>query len=39
MVWFSSQPVASAARNPEFRAKLQAARELAVSLTRKPTLQ
>jgi CubicO group peptidase (beta-lactamase class C family) len=36
MAWFSSQPVASAARNPEFRAKLQAARELAVSLTRKP---
>jgi CubicO group peptidase (beta-lactamase class C family) len=35
MAWFSSQPVASAARNPEFRAKLQAARELAVSLTRK----
>lgn len=35
MVWFSSQPVASAARNPEFRAKLQAARELSVSLTRK----
>jgi len=34
MVWFSSQPVASAARNPEFRAKLQAARDLAVSLTR-----
>ena len=30
MAWFSSQPVASAARNPEFRAKLQAARELAV---------
>ncbi len=39
MVWFSSQPVASAARSPEFRAKLQAARELAVSLIRKPTLQ
>ena len=36
MAWFSSQPVASAARNPEFRAKLNAARELAVSLTRKP---
>jgi CubicO group peptidase (beta-lactamase class C family) len=35
MAWFSSQSVASAARNPEFRAKLQAARELAVSLTRK----
>jgi len=39
MVWFSSQPVASAARNPPFSAKLQAARELAVSLTRKPGLQ
>ena len=39
MVWFSSQPVASAARNPAFSAKLQAARELAVSLTRKPGLQ
>lgn len=38
MVWFSSQPVASAARNPEFRAKLQAARDLAASLTRKPGL-
>ena len=38
MAWFSSQPVASAARNPEFRAKLQAARELATSLTRKPVL-
>jgi CubicO group peptidase (beta-lactamase class C family) len=38
MVWFSSQPVASAARNPGFRAKLAAARELAVSLTRKPGL-
>ncbi len=36
MVWFSSQPVASAARNPAFSAKLQAARALAVSLTRKP---
>jgi CubicO group peptidase (beta-lactamase class C family) len=35
MAWFSSQPVASAARNPEFRAKLQAARELAKSLMRK----
>lgn len=35
MVWFSSQPVASAARNPPFRAKLDAARELAVSLIRK----
>ncbi|MCB1699664.1 MAG: serine hydrolase [Halioglobus sp.] len=36
MVWFSSQPVASAARNPAFRAKLDAARELAVSLIRQP---
>ena len=36
MVWFSSQPVASASRNPAFHAKLRAARELAVSLTRKP---
>jgi CubicO group peptidase (beta-lactamase class C family) len=35
MVWFSSQPVASAARNPAFRAKLDAARELAVALTRR----
>jgi len=35
MVWFSSQPVASAARNPPFRAKLKAARELALALTRK----
>ncbi|MBP6699697.1 MAG: serine hydrolase [Halioglobus sp.] len=38
MVWFSSQPVASAAGNPNFLAKLDAARELAVSLTRKPGL-
>lgn len=38
MVWFSSQPVASAARNPAFRAKLDAARALAVALTRKPGL-
>ena len=38
MVWFSSQPVASAARNPAFRAKLAAARELAASLVRKPAL-
>ncbi|MDH4040065.1 MAG: beta-lactamase family protein [Gammaproteobacteria bacterium] len=38
MVWFSSQPVASAARNPGFRAKLAAARQLAVDLTRKPGL-
>ena len=36
MVWFSSQPVASASRNPTFHAKLRAARELADSLTRKP---
>lgn len=38
MVWFSSQPVASSVRNPHFRAKLDAARELAVSLTRKAEL-
>jgi CubicO group peptidase (beta-lactamase class C family) len=36
MTWFSSQPGASAARNPHFHSKLQAARELAKSLTRKP---
>lgn len=36
MVWFSSQPGASASRNPNFHAKLSAARDLAVSLTRKP---
>lgn len=36
MVWFSSQPGASAAGNPDFHSKLQAARELAASLTRKP---
>ncbi len=36
MVWFSSQPVASASRNPVFHAKLRAARELADSLSRKP---
>lgn len=29
MVWFSSQPVAGAARNESFRAKLKAAREMA----------
>ena len=34
MAWFSSQPGASAARNPDFHSKLRAARELAVSLTR-----
>jgi CubicO group peptidase (beta-lactamase class C family) len=34
MAWFSSQPVASAARNKEFHAKLKAARELAAALTR-----
>ena len=32
MVWFSSQPGAASPRNPNFRAKLQAARQLAVSL-------
>ena len=32
MTWFSSQPVAGAARNLNFRAKLQAARELARTL-------
>ena len=36
MVWFSSQPVASAAGNPDFQSKLKAARELADSITRKP---
>ena len=36
MVWFSSQPGASAAGNPDFHSKLRAARELAASLTRKP---
>jgi CubicO group peptidase (beta-lactamase class C family) len=36
MVWFSSQPGASAARNPDFQSKLKAARELATSLTRRP---
>ena len=34
MAWFSSQPVASAARNPDFQSKLRAARELANSLKR-----
>jgi len=34
MVWFSSQPVASASRSPDFHSKLKAARELAASLTR-----
>lgn len=33
MVWFSSQPGAASPRNPNFRAKLQAARQLAVSLS------
>jgi CubicO group peptidase (beta-lactamase class C family) len=37
MVWFSSQPGASAARNKDFHSKLKAARELAASLIRKPT--
>ena len=32
MVWFSSQPVAGAARNESFRAKLRAAREMAAGL-------
>ncbi|MDB4542643.1 beta-lactamase family protein [bacterium] len=36
MAWFSSQPGASAARNPDFHSKLQAARQLATSLIRKP---
>ena len=36
MAWFSSQPGASAARNPDFHSKLQAARKLATSLIRKP---
>jgi CubicO group peptidase (beta-lactamase class C family) len=34
MVWFSSQPVASSAGNPQFHAKLAAARSLAQRLTR-----
>jgi CubicO group peptidase (beta-lactamase class C family) len=33
MTWFSSQPGASAAKNLNFRVKLKAARELALSLT------
>ena len=32
MAWFSSQPVAGAARNESFRAKLKAAREMAAGL-------
>ncbi len=36
MVWFSSQPGASAAGNPDYHSKLKAARELAESLTRRP---
>ena len=32
MVWFSSQPVAGAARNESFRAKLRVAREMAAGL-------
>lgn len=32
MTWFSSQPVAGAARNESFRAKLKAAREMAAGL-------
>ena len=32
MVWFSSQPIAGAARNEPFRAKLKAAREMAAAL-------
>jgi CubicO group peptidase (beta-lactamase class C family) len=36
MAWFSSQPGASAARSKDFHSKLQAARELAASLIRKP---
>ncbi len=34
MAWFSSQPGASAARNPNFQSKLKIARELAASLIR-----
>ena len=34
MTWFSSQPVASAARSKDFHSKLKAARELAAALTR-----
>ncbi|RRJ85226.1 serine hydrolase domain-containing protein [Aestuariirhabdus litorea] len=33
MAWYSSQPTASSANNPQFQAKLKAARELARSLT------
>ena len=36
MAWFSSQPGASAARSKDFHSKLNAARELAASLIRKP---
>ncbi|HAB36408.1 MAG TPA: 6-aminohexanoate hydrolase, partial [Rhodobacteraceae bacterium] len=32
MAWFSSQPVAGAAKNESFRAKLKAAREMAAGL-------
>jgi CubicO group peptidase (beta-lactamase class C family) len=32
MAWFSSQPVASSANNPDFHAKLRASRELAATL-------
>ena len=32
MSWFSSQPGASSANNPDFRLKLDAARQLAASL-------
>jgi CubicO group peptidase (beta-lactamase class C family) len=35
MTWFSSQPGASAAANPNFHSKLKAARELAVQLMRR----
>lgn len=36
IAWFSSQPGASAASNPNFHSKLNAARELSASLARKP---
>jgi CubicO group peptidase (beta-lactamase class C family) len=39
MVWFSSQPGASAAGNPAFQTKLAAARQLARQLTRRSDLQ
>ena len=39
MAWFSSQPVASAAGNPEFHSKLAAARQLARQLTRRSDLK